>query len=159
MTIEALEDGLSAMLNNSDLQYTIDGGDWVHLPAGTYTPTINSGQKLHFKGSGLTPVTNSGIGTFTITKSCNLTGNCNSLLFGDNAEKNFSISEFPYAYYKLFYNCSTIKEVSKTFIPAMALSNYCYGYMFYGCTNLVNAPDLPAQTLTSNCYYNLYYNC
>ncbi len=159
MTIEALEDGLSAMLNYSDLQYNIDGGDWVSLPAGAYTSTINTGQKLYFKGSGLTPTSNSGIGTFTITKSCNLTGNCNSLLFGDNAEKNFSLAEFPYAYYKLFYNCSAIKGVSKTFIPAMALSNYCYGYMFYGCTNLVGAPDLPAQTLTSNCYYNLYYNC
>jgi hypothetical protein len=159
MTIEALEDGLSAMLNYSDLQYNVDGGDWISLPAGTYTSTISAGQKLYFKGSGLTPTTNSGIGTFTITKSCNLAGNCNSLLFGDNAEKNFSLAEFPYAYYKLFYNCTAIKSISETFLPAMALSNYCYGYMFYGCTNLVDAPDLPAQTLTSSCYYYMYRGC
>jgi hypothetical protein len=129
------------------------------LPAGSYAPTINTGQKLYFKGSNLTPTTSSGIGTFTITRSCNLTGNCNSLLFGDDADKNYSLAEFPYAYYKLFYNCTNIKNISKTFLPAMAVSNYCYGYMFYGCTGLTDSSNLPAQTLAPSCYYNMYYGC
>ena len=158
MTIEALENGLSAMLNYNALEYCIDGNNnWISLPAGTYTPTINAGQTLHFKGSEITPVSNSGIGTFTITKSCNLKGNCNSLLFGDNAKTNVSLAEYSYAFYKLFYNCTAIKSVSATFLPAMALSNYCYGYMFYGCTNLTTAPNLPAQTLVGSCYYYMYY--
>lgn len=160
MTIEALENGLSAMLNTNALEYCIDGdNNWISLPAGTYTPTINSGQKISFKGNALTPVANTGIGTFTITKSCNLSGNCNSLLFGDNAANNYSLAEFAYAFYKLFYNCTSIKSVSEGFLPAMALSNYCYGYMFYGCTGMVVAPNLPAQTLVGSCYYYMYYGC
>lgn len=160
MTIEALESGLSAMLNYSALEYCIDGsGNWISLPAGTYTQTINVGQKLHFRGSGLTPTSSAGIGTFTITRSCNLTGNCNSLLFGDNAAMNYSLAEYPYAFYKLFYGCTAIKSVSETFLPAMALSNYCYGYLFYGCTSLTTAPNLPAFTLVGSCYYYMYNGC
>ena len=160
MTIEALESGLTVMNNYSALEYCIDGsGTWISLPANTYTQSINTGQKLHFRGSGLTPVSNTGIGTFTITKSCNLSGNCMSLLFGDNAAKNYSLAEYPYAFYKLFNGCSNIKSVSDGFLPAMALSNYCYGYMFYNCTGLIKAPNLPAQTLVSSCYYYTYYGC
>ena len=160
MTIEALENGLSVMNNYSALEYCIDGnGTWISLPANTYTSSINAGQRLHFRGNDLTPISNTGIGTFTITRSCNLTGNCNSLLFGDNAAKNFSLAAFQYAYYKLFYNCTAIKSISETFLPAMALSNYCYGYMFYGCSNLTNAPNLPSQTLVGSCYYYMYRGC
>lgn len=160
MTIEALENGLSVMNNYSALEYCIDGnGTWISLPANSYTSSINAGQKLHFRGNDLTPISNTGIGTFTITRSCNLTGNCNSLLFGDNAAKNYSLAEYSYAFYKLFYNCTNIKSVSETFLPAMALSNYCYGYMFYGCTGLTKSPNLPSQTLVGSCYYQMYYGC
>lgn len=160
MTIEALESGLQASLNANTIEYCIDGSNnWTKLSAGSYTPSINAGQKISFRGSGITPVSNTGIGTFTITKQCKLTGNCNSLLFGNDAANNYSLAEYPYAFYKLFYNCTSIKSVSETFLPAMALSNYCYGYMFYGCTGLTDAPNLPAQTLVSSCYYYTYYGC
>lgn len=160
MTIEALEDGLSVMLNANSLEYCIDGdGNWISLPAGSYTQSINTGQKLHFRGNDLSPVANSGIGTFTITKACNLSGNCNSLLFGDQAASNFSLAEYSYAFYKLFYNCTTIKSIYDSFLPARALANYCYGYMFYGCTNLTSTTNLPALTLVGSCYYYMYYGC
>lgn len=160
MTIEALEDGLSAMLNSNNLEYCIDGSNnWVYLAKGTYTPSINIGQKISFRGSNLTPISNAGIGTFSITKACKLTGNCNSLLFGDNADVNYSLADYPYAYYKLFYNCTNIKEISNEFLPAMALSNYCYGYMFYGCSGVTKVSNLPALTLASSCYYYMYYGC
>ena len=160
MTVEAIESGLSVMNNYSAIEYCIDGsGNWTSLPASTYTPTINAGQKISFRGIGLTPIANTGIGTFTITKPCNLIGNCNSLLFGDNAHINYSLAEYSYAFYKLFYNCTNIRSVSSTFLPAMALANYCYGYMFYGCTGLTSSSNLPAQTLVGSCYYYMYYNC
>ena len=160
MTIEALESGLSVMNNYSSFEYCVDGdNNWKSLTANTYTPTINTGQTISFRGSGLTPVANTGIGTFTITKRCKLKGNCNSLLFGDNAATNYSLAEYQYAFYKLFYNCSNIQSISETFLPAMALSSYCYGYMFYGCTGLQNGVKLPATTLVSNCYYYMYHSC
>ena len=160
MTIEALEDGLSAKISVSDLEYCIDGDDnWVVLTKNSYTPLINSGQKISFRGYNLTPMANTGIGTFTITKQCKLTGNCNSLLFGDNAALNYSLGDYQYAFYKLFYGCTNIIEVSETFLPAMALSNYCYGYMFQNCTSLIKTTNLPALTLAGSCYYYMYNGC
>lgn len=160
LTIEALENGLTASLSANNCEYCIDGSnEWVSLSAGVATPSINTGQTISFRATGLIPSSTVGIGQFTISKSCNLKGNCNSLLFGDNAATNYSLSGYNYAYYKLFYNCTTIKEISRDFLPARALSNNCYYYMFYGCTNLTQAPDLPAQSLAGSCYYYMFYNC
>ena len=159
MTVEALEDGMTVMLNANDCEYCIDASDeWVSLPAGTYTPAINAGQKISFKANDIYP-TSSGIGTFTITKTCNILGNCMSLLFGDNAKTNFSLSGYDYAFYRLFYNNTNIRSVSKNFLPAMGLSNNCYSNMFRGCSNMTEGPDLPALTLTSYAYYMMFYGC
>lgn len=159
LTIEALENGLTAYISANNCEYCIDGdSNWVTLVAGSTTPPINQGQVISFRAN-LQPSTSTGIGTFVISKSCNLKGNCMSMLFGDNAANNYSLSGFNYAFYKLFQNCTTINKVSKNFLPALALSNNCYYYMFYNCSNLTEAPDLPAATIAGSCYYYMFYNC
>lgn len=91
MTIVALEDGLTAKLSRNAVEYCVDGdGNWKTLTANTETESINKGQTLSFRGEA-TPTSSYGIGFFTISKACNLTGNCNSLLFGDNAKSNNSL--------------------------------------------------------------------
>jgi hypothetical protein len=82
-----------------------------------------------------------------------------SMLFGDNASNNFSLSGKDFAFYRLFYNCKNIVNVSENFLPATTLANYCYGYMFYGCTSLTTAPALPATTLASYCYNSMFSDC
>lgn len=159
MTIEALEDGVSAALSQNNIEYCINGdGNWVLLTAGTYTPSITAGETLSFRGY-LNPAMVNGIGTFTINKRCNLKGNCNSLLFGDNAASNNSLGGADYTFINLFRNCTTIKSVSANFLPATTLANYCYYSMFYDCTSLVTAPELPATTLASSCYYSMFQHC
>ena len=102
LTIEALEDGLTAKLSVNSIWYCIDGdGDWITLSADTPTPSINKGQTLSFRGN-LSPNSRSGIGTFTISESCNLSGNCMSLLYGSNASINYSLVGKDYAFYRLF---------------------------------------------------------
>ena len=81
LTIEALEDNLSLSFTNG-IEYGIDGKGWIKLKAGYKTPSINTGQTLSFKGN-LTPTSSNGIGTFNISKKCNLKGNIMSLLYGD----------------------------------------------------------------------------
>ena len=158
MTIVALEDGLTASLTTNACQYCIDGdGNWIDLPAVATTQSINSGHTLSFKGN-LTPVSPTGIGTFTISKKCNLEGNCTSLLFGDDAESD-SLSGKNYAFCRLFWGCTTIIQVSESFLPATTLNDYCYHSMFYGCTSLTTAPELPATTLAGYCYRSMFYNC
>ena len=185
LTIEARENGLTASLSTNYCEYCVDGdGNWKSLSAGTSTKSINSGHTLSFRGE-LTPNSSKGIGTFTISKRCNLKGNCMSMLFGNNAANNYSLSGKSYAFYKLFYNCTNIVNVSSNFLsattlayscyynmfygctsltttpelPATTLARGCYEYMFYGCTSLATAPELPATTLDSSCYYGMFYGC
>ena len=155
-TIEALEDGLTAKLSKNASEYRIDDGSWNTLSANTNTPSVNKGQTLSFKGS-LTP--NNGIGTFTISKKCNVKGNIMSLLYGDNFEGQNDLTGKNYAFYRLFYNCKTIVDVSELILPATTLASYCYTNMFYGCKSLTSAPQLPATTLASYCYQNMFKGC
>lgn len=37
--------------------------------------------------------------------------------------------------------------------------DYCYYYMFAGCTSLTTAPSLPATTLANYCYYFMFRGC
>lgn len=159
LTIVALEDGLTASLSTNSVKYSIDGKNtWTTLSAGATSPAINTGQYISFKGN-LTPSTSTGIGTFTISKSCNLTGNCMSLLFGDNAKAYLNLMRTDFAFNKLFENCSTIKNVAPNFLPATILSRYCYYCMFRRCTSLITAPELPAMKLADSCYNYMFEGC
>jgi hypothetical protein len=159
LTIEAKENGLTVILSVNACEYCIDGdGEWKTLAAGTPTEPINIGHKLSFRGN-LTPTSSAGIGTFTISKKCNLKGNCMSMLFGDDAVNSYSLSGKTYAFYKLFNSCTTIVNVSENFLPATTLTNCCYQYMFNGCTSLIKAPKLPATSLFVSCYQYMFSGC
>lgn len=159
-TIEAVENGMQAMLNANTLEYCIDGdNNWVSLSAGSYTPTINAGQKISFRGKDLYSTSSNGLGMFTVTKPFNLLGNSLSLIYGDNASSNFSLVGYDYAFYRMFYGNTNLRSVSKNFLPALALSSNCYSNMFRDCINLTSAPDLPATTITGYAYYCMFYNC
>lgn len=159
LTIVALEDGLTAALSGNTVEYCVDGdGNWKSLASNTNSESINKGQTLSFRGT-LTPASYEGVGTFKISKSCDLTGNCNSLLFGDDAVNNNSLSGKDYAFRYLFKNCITIRNVSSNFLPAITLAYDCYYSMFKGCSSLTTAAELPATTLANNCYESMFYNC
>ena len=60
-------------------------------------------------------------------------------------------------YYFMFQNCTSLKVAPA--LPATELANDCYCGMFYGCTSLETAPELPATNLPSNCYNAMFYGC
>lgn len=146
LTIEALEDNLQVYFSNEDLMYGIDGLGWQKLIAGQYSPPINAGQTISFKGNVNSTVVN--IKSFTITKRCNLLGNCMSLTLNDVPK-----------FYRLFVGCTTIVHISKDFLPATTLADDCYHSMFADCTSLTTAPELPATTLADDCYSEMFNNC
>lgn len=159
LTIEACETGLTASLSDNDCEYCVDGdGNWKTLSSGNATESIDSGHTLSFRGN-LVPNGPNGIGIFTISKKCNLKGNCMSMLFGDNAADNYSLSGKDYAFCYLFYGCYNIVNVSSNFLPATTLANYCYSYMFQDCSSLTTAPELPATTLAFDCYEHMFSYC
>lgn len=154
LTITALEDGCTVKLNKT-YQYSFDESTW-QSGSSSKTITLPNGNNLYLKGS-LTPVYNSGVGTFTISSYCALSGNCLSLIYGDNADEAMSVPN--YGFTNLFQNCTAIKSVSKNFLPAISVGERGYQNLFNGCSNLENTPDLPATTLNNYSYTGMFVGC
>lgn len=62
-----------------------------------------------------------------------------------------------HAFDGMFYLQSKMTTAPK--LKATVLSDYCYYYMFSGCSGLASVPELPATTLTTNCYNGMFQNC
>lgn len=60
-------------------------------------------------------------------------------------------------YYFMFQNCTSLKVAPA--LPATKLAEDCYCGMFYGCTSLETAPELPATNLPINCYNAMFKGC
>ena len=141
------------------IQYSKDqGATWTSITSTTsgVTVSVSAGDIVWFKGS------NSSYGTssydsnqFTLTNKAHVYGNVNSLT-GDNT------SVGAYCFYSLFSGCGSnlyTYDAKKIILPATTLADYCYGYMFEGCTSLTTAPELPATTLASSCYGGMFEGC
>ena len=158
LTFVAKEDGTFQLSTNA-VSYSLDNGlTWTNLSSNTASPTVTAGNKIMWKAQ-LTPTNNDGIGTFSSTAEFDVQGNVMSLLYGDNYKGQTNLTGKNYAFRKLFYGNTKLKDVSKMSLPATTLSSNCYRATFSGCTNLISAPELPATTLTEYCYNNMFYNC
>lgn len=155
--IEALENGMTASLSREGLSYSIDECQtWTSLGTSA-SPSLNAGDKIYFKGS-MTPL-DAGIGTFSVTKQCNVGGNIMSLLFADDFVGQDDLTGYNYAFFSLFEGETNLISAENLILPATTLAKYCYYYMFYGCSGLTTAPELPATTLTDSCYEQMFRTC
>ena len=64
-------------------------------------------------------------------------------------------NEYCFAY--LFQGCTGLTSAPD--LNATTLADNCYYKMFYGCTGLTSAPDLNATKLADDCYYQMFYGC
>lgn len=143
-------------------EYCINGNaDWKTLnPSESIIVPKNSFACFKAK---LIPNTDSnlenwGIGKFYISNDAILSGNCMSMLFGDEAATYTSLQGYNYAFANLFVQCN-ITQISKNFLPATTLSDGCYLNMFYDNKKLITAPELPAASLVYECYAEMFYGC
>ena len=161
LTIYALENGLELSVyltkTNTELSYSFDNGDtWEDVTDGyILLSNINSGETVAFKGE----LTGSAPCMFFIDKYCNIMGNCNSLLFGNDAANNNDLTGYDGCFSYLFAYNNSIVDASKLVLPATTLANNCYNSMFQGCTSLTTAPELPATTLAKYCYNSMFSGC
>ena len=148
----------------NDIEYSIDGGAWTSLASETNTPTVGAGHNIRWRAE-LLPITSgantsvstravNGIGTFSSSGIFKAYGNPYCLLytnFINSAAKNWCFCQL--------FRESSIIDASKIALPAMTLSYFCYGDMFYGCTSLTLAPALPALSLAKYCYSSMFFSC
>ena len=155
LTVHALEDGLEVTIS-ATTEYCVDGGPWVKLLATRPSPTISTGQYISFRAN--FDKYSFSVNIITINKYCELLGNCNSLVYGDNASISSKLSVGTALRY-LFKGCDKIVSVAPNFLPSMILEENCYQGMFEDCTSLTTAPELPATTLAQKCYYGMFSGC
>ena len=157
LTIEPLEDNFQIQFyNECNAQYSLNGGDWTPFEDDYMSPIMNVGDKLYVKGE-LEPGYSAG--QFYTEQSFDLSGNCNSLIFGDNAHLYDDLTGYNDCYNGLFTTYEGLRNVSPNFLPATTLAEYCYCNMFDGCASLVSAPILPATTLADGCYAGMFSGC
>ena len=144
---------------SNNFEYSFDGMTWEPATSSTSVSSTIPGQRIYVRATGLTATSSNGIGTFSISAgNCNVGGNIMSMLYGAEYRGKTEITQTN-SFRKLFYQATRIKSARNLALPATVLTNYCYAYSFYGCTNLVDAPALPAATLTPYCYYHAFYGC
>ena len=163
-TTEALRNGYISLKRGgstsgqplTNKQYSKNGGDWTDYYYNNSIPVV-TGDKIRWKAT-ISRIDYEYYSYFYSTADYKVYGNPLSLLRNDRfVDEPDAIYE--YAYYKLFENSSTLKDVSNLALSAKRLSNYCYGYMFSGCTSLTTTPKLPATKLARDCYEYMFWNC
>ena len=148
----------------TDVECSTDNSTWTAMTAsGTnYTATLPANGKLYLRATATYWNTN-GVGTLiSCNKRFNAGGNIMSLLYGSfftGTETSFPDPTKQYIFASMFQNVSNLVSAEKLALPATTLADYCYSYMFQGCTALTDAPALPATTLTNYCYSYMFSGC
>ena len=139
-----------------NVSYSFDGTNWTTWDYSNLT--IPSGSTVYMKGNNPKGFSTSTSirKTFAMSGTIEANGNIMSLLYDDNFEGQLTIPS-NYCFNFLFSGCTSLTYAPE--LPATTLANYCYNYMFKGCTSLTNAPQLLATTLATYCYQFMFSGC
>ena len=144
-----------------NLQTSTDGNSWTPYNVEDVITLANVNDKVYFKAVGSNQSMGFGFSAynkFIMTGKIAASGNVNSLLEEDEeAARTMSLEGKNFCYFYLFEGCTPLTQAPE--LPAMTLASNCYSYMFTGCSSLIQAPKLPATTLAQNCYYSMFAGC
>jgi hypothetical protein len=142
-----------------ELEYSFDASSWSDATSGTEIENT-SGNKIYMRGKAPTSKTLYASSSATnkwVTDATKITGNLNFLLCDDLGDLEAPVALDDYAFAFMFYGCTSL--VTAPELPATTLAENCYRFMFNSCTSLVTAPELPATTLAEECYRGMFYGC
>lgn len=177
LTIEALATGyisfkIASLLTEDDLpyvEYSVNGNDWIQVDNVNDTQVdvrvqVNGGDNVRWRANAErisinTSYTNQYFSDFGSNIRFNVYGNIMSLFYGDDFEDKKSFKNgYSRNLQRLFYYTNVV-SANNLILPATSLNSFDYEYMFYGCSNLISAPDLPATTISSYTYQNMFSDC
>ena len=148
----------SSGTTNVNVAYSFDLETWTTWNYSNIT--IPNGKTIYFKGDNRNHFS---LGTkqykkFTMSGTIEGGGNIMSLLYGNDFEwvDSFDIPN-QYCFCFLFSGCTSLTTPPQ--LPATTLMNNCYRGMFSSCANLTQAPNLPATTMKNECYSFMFYGC
>ncbi len=173
LTLEAAEAGAQVtFLNNAErpVYYALNGGERIAIPSGSEkTVTLEAaGDTVAFFSDNKSYVRDVWNGDECETRysniacsaPCYLYGNIMSLVSSENFEREKAL-EGDFTFASLFKNNTNVKSKKDMplLLPATALTDSCYKFMFCGCFGLTVAPRLPAEKLAEACYSNMFRGC
>ena len=145
------------------IEYSMDSGStWTSITSskeGT-SISVNPGDVIQFRGDNATYSSGSSrYSTFRASTAIfEAEGNIMSLIDSTGFSRATALQS-AYTFVRLFSDCAGLMNVSNLILPASTLADYCYQYMFNGCTSLTTAPELLATTLASQCCFSMFTNC
>lgn len=171
------------------MQYSTDGGVTKNAVASGASVTINDGNdfnvgdKVAFYGNGTSITSYNGTHIKGGTADVKVYGNIMSLLdetgFATATTITADLAFYQFfegstqvidasglilpvvatnSYVEMFKDCTNLTKAPKE-LPAETLADFCYQYMFNGCSQLTTTPKLPAETLAKQCYQAMFYGC
>ena len=155
MYFEAQEDNTMVYIEERNypeyhLQYSVDGTTFRDFYKSTRV-FLNKGGRVWFKGT-YTRVNAMNYYSFRSDKPVYCNGSVMSIAYSQNDS-----IERPYQFYKLFEGMTTL--LSAPGLPAVKLQPYCYAYMFSGCINLRETPDVKSDYIDSHACCGMFHNC
>ena len=160
LTFKATQSGSTVKLTRSgspvgDFQESWDGGkNWVDYTIGTVIrPNIGDEVSFRVKSTRTAVQDTMNYFYFEMTGKIEAWHNVMSLYRTSSFDKHFPPS---YAFYSLFYGCTSL--IKAPVLSTTRLAESCYAYMFFR-TSLTKAPELPATTLANNCYMSMFSGC
>ena len=173
LTLEALEAGVQVtFLNNAELPvyFALNGGERIAIPSGSEKSVTleTAGDTVAFfsdNKSYVRDVWNGGerekrYSNIACSALCYLYGNIMSLVSSENFERVKAL-EADLTFATLFEDNANVrsKNDAPLLLPATALTDSCYKFMFCRCSGLTVAPRLPAEKLAEACYSNMFRGC
>ena len=154
-TIEALESGSVSFTSKlTGSKYSVNDSEWVEI-TGPLTFGVSENDTVRLSSVSSSMSSN----PFSVSCKYEVYGNIMSLLFGDDFVGKTSLEGYDKCFKGMFIFDSTLVSAMRLILPATTLANNCYGSMFAGCMDLVNAPELPATTLANDCYQIMFGRC
>ena len=146
---------------NGTLEYFSSNRTWTAWDGATILSSVdNDGEYvLYLRGTGNTVITGDNKNYRWVLTGSNIAciGNIENLLDYATVESGAHPTMANYCYQYMFFGCTSLTQAPA--LPATTLADDCYYSMFFGCTSLTQAPALPATTLAGYCYSNMFQGC
>ena len=143
------------------LEYSTDTSAWSTWDGTTTLSSATSGSDnvLYLRGTGNTTIIGNKNSYRWVLTGSNITctGNIENLLDYETVKSGGHPTMANYCYAYMFYGCTSLTQAPA--LPATTVTGYCYAHMFRDCTSLIQAPALPATTMKGHCYYYMFYGC
>ena len=146
---------------NGTLEYFTSDKTWATWDGTTTLPAVGDDGEyfLYLRGTGNTIITGNNASYQWVLTGTDIKciGNIENLLNYATVESGANPTMANYCYAYMFQGCTALTQAPS--LPATTLSNSCYFNMFQGCTALTQAPSLPATTLANSCYEAMFHGC